>query len=212
MSGQDTARPRPRGGLADKRRAILAGGLTVFARDGYTRASIDTISKEAGVSTRTVYNHFLDKPELFHAVIQESATRAAEVQIAIIERHLSKIVDLEADLIAFGLEFAVPPAGYAEHFALVRQINAEARHIPPAAITAWQEAGPRRVRRELARHMSRAKDRGLLRIDNPERAAIHLMTLVSVVDPAFLGAVPAQDEITEVVTSSIRVFLHGYLH
>ena len=211
MAGHDTAKARPRGGLADKRRAILVGALTVFARDGYTRANIDTISGEAGVSTRTIYNHFLDKAELFQVVIQESATRAAEVQIAIIERHLNKIIDLESDLVEFGMEFAVPPPGYAEHFALVRQINAEARHIPPTAITAWQETGPLRVRRELARHMAKARDRGLLRIDDPERAAIHLMTLVSVVDPAYLGAVPSQDEITEIVTSSIRVFLHGYL-
>ncbi|MBB5960429.1 hypothetical protein FHS29_007053 [Saccharothrix tamanrassetensis] len=97
------------------------------------------------------------------------------------------------------------------HPATASAINAEARHIPPAAITAWQETGPLRVRRELAGYMAKAGDRGLLRIDNPERAAIHLMTLVSVVDPAYLGAVPAPDEITEIVTSSIHVFLHGYL-
>ena len=46
---------------SDKRRAIIDGALAVFARDGYTRASIDAISAEAGVSTRTVYNHFTDK-------------------------------------------------------------------------------------------------------------------------------------------------------
>jgi len=33
-------------------------------RDGYTRASIDAISAEAGVSTRTIYNHFTDKAML----------------------------------------------------------------------------------------------------------------------------------------------------
>jgi AcrR family transcriptional regulator len=208
---QGPAKTRPRGGLADKRRAILAGALTVFARDGYTRANIEAISTQAGVSTRTIYNHFLDKAELFQTVIQESATRAADLQIAIIDRHLRKIVDLETDLVQFGLEFAVPPPGYAEHFALVRQINAEAHHIPPAAVAAWQDAGPLRVRRELAKHMAKAGERGLLHVDNPERAAIHLMTLVSVVDPAFLGTVPAQQEITEIVTASIRVFLHGYL-
>ena len=42
----------------DKREAILRGALTVFARDGYTRASIDAIAKEGEVSTRTLYNHF----------------------------------------------------------------------------------------------------------------------------------------------------------
>src|ERR1700716_94258 len=105
MTRHETARanPRPRthGGLADKRRAILTGALTVFARDGYTRASIDAISAEAGVSTRTIYNHFQDKAQLFETVIQESADRAAEAQIATIDRYFAKITDLEADLIEF---------------------------------------------------------------------------------------------------------------
>ena len=56
----------------DKRRAILAGALTVFARDGYTRASIDAIAAQAIVSTRTIYNHFQCKAHLFQTVIQES--------------------------------------------------------------------------------------------------------------------------------------------
>lgn len=62
----------------------MAGALTVFARDGYMRASVDAIAAEAGVSTRTIYNHFQDKAQLFQTVIQESATRVAEAQIAII--------------------------------------------------------------------------------------------------------------------------------
>lgn len=212
MPRREATRTRSRGGLADKRAAIMRGALHVFARDGYTRASVDAISAAAEVSTRTVYNHFLDKAELFQEVIKGSATRAAEVQIAIIERHLAKIIDLEEDLIAFGLEFAVPPDGYAEHFALVRQINAEAGHIPPAAITAWQETGPLRVRGALAGHLVRAQERGLLRIGRPELAAVHLMTLVSIVNPSYVGATPGQDEITETVTAGVRVFLHGYLH
>src|SRR5690606_7048847 len=128
------AASRPRGGLADKRRAILTGALTVFARDGYTRASIDAISTQAGVSTRTVYNHFTDKTELFLTVIQESATRAAEARIAIIQRHLRKVTGVEADLIEFGREWLTPMPELASHFAMVRQIRAEAEHIPPEAM------------------------------------------------------------------------------
>lgn len=210
MSESGTSQ-RARGGLADKRRAILAGALRVFARDGYTRASVDAIAAEAGVSTRTIYNHFADKAELFGVVIQESAARAAEVQVAIIERHLAKILDLEEDLIAFGLEFAVLPDGYAEHFALVRQIRAEAEHIPDDAITAWQETGPRHVRRVLGRHLAAAQDRGLLRIGSPELAASQLMSLLSIVNPTYLGARPSHDEIVRIVTAGVHVFLHGYL-
>ena len=57
-----------------KREAIEHAGLRVFARLGYTRASIDLISEEAGVSTRTIYNHFENKLGLFSAVLLASAT------------------------------------------------------------------------------------------------------------------------------------------
>jgi len=211
LTKNDTATTRPRGGLADKRRAILAGALTVFARDGYTRATIDAISAEAGVSTRTVYNHFLDKAQLFQTVIQESATRVAEAQIAIVDRYLRKVTDLESDLIEFARAWVTPMPDYADHFALVRQINAEAGHIPQSAIDAWQETGPLRVRRELARLMLQLAERGLLRIDDPDRAALHFALLISVTNPSYRGAVAPEEDIAEIVTSGVRAFLHGYL-
>lgn len=212
MSGHDAASTRPRGGLADKRRAILTGALAVFARDGYTRASIDAISAEAGVSTRTIYNHFQDKAQLFETVIQESTTQVAEAQITIIDRYLRKVTDLEDDLIEFGLALATPMTDYAEHFALVRQIDADAGHIPQDVLDAWQEAGPRRVLRELARCMRRLAEQGLLRIDDPDRAAVHFMLLVQGAIPFHHGISATREaEITEIVTAGVRAFLHGYL-
>ena len=154
----------------DKRQAILRGALSVFARDGYSRASIDSIAKEAEVSTRTLYNHFADKADLFRNVIQTSANVAALDQLAIIERHFHKITDLEQDLIAFGRAMCAEH-GHAEHFALVRQINAELNHIPAEAIEAWQETGPRRVRQALAAELEK------LGFTDPRRAAVHLMVL-----------------------------------
>ena len=64
----------------DKRQAILRGALSVFSRDGYSRASIDAIAKESEVSTRTLYNHFADKADLFRNVIQASASEAARTR------------------------------------------------------------------------------------------------------------------------------------
>jgi len=212
MSGHDVARTRPRGGLADKHRAILAGALTVFARDGYTRASMDAISAEAGVSTRTIYNHFQDKERLFQAVIQESTMRVADTQVAIIDRHLYKVTDLEEDLIEFGRALATPMTDYAEHFALVRQIDADVEHIPREAIEAWQEAGPRRVLDELAHRMRQLADRGLLRIEDPDRAATHFVLLVQGAVPFHHGLGATREaKIDEVVTSGVHAFLHGYL-
>lgn len=212
MGKQDVTRTRPRGGLADKRRAILAGALTVFARDGYARASMDAISAEASVSTRTIYNHFQDKERLFQAVIQESTTPVADAQVAIIDRHLYKVTDLEEDLIELGKALATPMTDYAEHFALVRQIDADVEHIPREAIEAWQEAGPHRVLGELVQRMRQLADRGLLRIDDPDRAATHFMLLVQGAVPFHHGLGATREaEIAEIVAAGVRAFLHGYL-
>jgi len=183
----------------------------VFARDGYTRASIDAISAEAGVSTRTIYNHFHDKAQLFEIVIEESTRQVAEAQIAIIDRYLRKVTDLEADLIEFGQALATPLTDFGEHFALVRQIDAEAEHIPRAALDAWEEAGPRRVIRELGRRMRQLAEERLLSIDDPDRAAVHFMLLIQGSIPFHHGlGTTRQAEITEIVTAGVRVFLHGY--
>lgn len=183
----------------DKRQAILRGALSVFARDGYSRASIDAIAKEAGVSTRTLYNHFADKADLFRNVIQASSDEAARDQIAIIERHFHKVTDLEQDLVAFGRAMGAE-LGNAEHFALVRQINAELGHIPAEAIEAWQETGPRKVERTLAAELEK------LGFTDPRRAAVHLMLLTMTGDPSIRGTRPDEDDIV----AGVRVFLHGH--
>lgn len=118
--GFGPAHMRPRGGLTDKRRAILAGALVRFARDGYVRAGMDAIAAEAGVSTRTIYNHFRSEAELFAAVIEDSAAGVADAEIALVDRDLGKIVDLPGDLFEFGVARSRPLTGFADHFALVR--------------------------------------------------------------------------------------------
>jgi AcrR family transcriptional regulator len=210
LSSAVVAKDRP-SGQPDKRRAIISGALTLFARDGYTRASLDAIAAEAGVSNRTIYNHFNDKGELFQAVIQESTQRVADTMVDQIDRHLSKIVDLESDLTDLGRAFlSLLTSDLASHFALIRQINAETEHIPPTALKVWQDIGPDRVKRHLASRLSEIADRGQLAIDNPVRAAVHLMLLVSVENLGDRAALNDRAEVTAMVAAGVHAFLHGY--
>ncbi|GAA2720750.1 TetR/AcrR family transcriptional regulator [Actinocorallia aurantiaca] len=188
---------------ADKRHSILDGALQVFARDGYTRASIDVIAKESGVSTRTIYNHFQDKAALFQAVVSESTDTVAEAHIALIDSHFRKITDLEDDLTDFALAWTPhKTTGHTTHFALVRHIQADADHIPAPTIQAWQEAGPLRVRRHLAARLAALPG---LTLDDPERAALHFVVLISP-DPAYNSPTPDEPHIR----SGVRAFLYGY--
>ncbi|NGO72877.1 TetR family transcriptional regulator [Streptomyces boncukensis] len=208
------ARLRPGGrsragrGSARKRAAILAGALRVFARDGYTCASVSAVAAASGVSTRTVYNHFGDKARLFQRVLQESARKVAEEQVAIIGRHLGELTEAEGGLIAFGRAWAGSATAHPDHFAVVRQISAEACRVPHAALSAWREAGPVRVRREVARRLSGPAGRGLPPLGDPERAALHLLLLVT--EPQGSAGALTAEEREELVVAGVRTFLHGY--
>ncbi len=198
-------------GQPDKRRAIVAGALKLFARDGYTRAALDAIATEAGVSNRTIYNHFTDKAELFQAVIQDSTERVASTMVDIIDRHLSKVTDLESDLIDFGMAWlSVLTSDLAPHFALIRQINAEQDHVPPAALQLWRQTGPQRTRHELAQRLHRIAQRGDLAIDDPARAAGHLMLLISADNLANPHDLHDPRETRAMITAGAQAFLHGY--
>ncbi|GAA2824248.1 hypothetical protein GCM10020220_010980 [Nonomuraea rubra] len=63
------------------------------------------------------------------------------------------------------------------------------------------------MRREVAAHLRRWTEQGLLRAENPDRAAVHLLLLISVSDPSYQGTVPTEEEINETVSSGVRAFL-----
>jgi hypothetical protein len=129
------------------------------------------------------------------------------------DRYLSKVSDLEADLIEFARAFAEPAPEFVPHFALVRQINAEVEHVPPAAFEAWQQTGPLRVRKRLAEHLQRLADAGLLRIDDAQLAAGHLALLIGsdVNARTHYGAQPIpRHEIRRLADAGVRTFLYGH--
>lgn len=196
------------GGLISKRRAILSGALSEFARDGYARASIDAIASSAGVSSRTIYNHFGDKATLFEAVIQASAEQVADAHIEEIERHLSGITSedqLERALVSCWVAVSRSVPADSPHWALVRHIRADVAHIPEAAVAAWRRAGPQRVQRELTHQLRTLAERGFLQVSDAALAATHLSALV--------GADHSRSDNAEteaLVAAGVHVFLHGY--
>src|SRR3954469_9773079 len=66
--------------MSGQQHAILDAATTVFLREGYERASVDTIAAEAGVSKRTIYNHFRDKRELFVTIVERARALANEIR------------------------------------------------------------------------------------------------------------------------------------
>jgi TetR/AcrR family transcriptional regulator of autoinduction and epiphytic fitness len=60
-----------------KRAAILDAAVSEFRQSGYEATSMDRIAASAGVSKRTVYNHFPSKEVLFAQILQRLWERSA---------------------------------------------------------------------------------------------------------------------------------------
>jgi AcrR family transcriptional regulator len=198
-----------------KREAIVRAARRVFATEGYTRASVESIAAEADVSTRTIYNHFASKEALFGSVLVESATEVAESVTRAVARAVTEHPDLRDLLVAIGYALVDQGRDFPEHFAMVRQMGAEETHHPAAIIRAWQRAGPLRVRDEVARCLHDLGERGLLRVADPIRATLHLIALTSGQlairpDPYLAKTRISAEEAEEIVTTGVDAFLYGY--
>lgn len=66
----------------ETRERILKYAFAVFYREGYERSGVDAIAKAAGVTKRTLYNHFPSKDDLIAEVM------SAQVELA--ERNIQR--------------------------------------------------------------------------------------------------------------------------
>jgi TetR/AcrR family transcriptional regulator of autoinduction and epiphytic fitness len=63
-----------------KREAIIQAAIAEFRTNGFDITSMDKIAATAGVSKRTVYNHFPSKEELFAEILNQLWMRATAEQ------------------------------------------------------------------------------------------------------------------------------------
>lgn len=204
-----------RKGMLEKRRAITSGARTVFGREGYTRASIDAIAAEAGVSTRTIYNHFGGKEGLFRAVLLESAASVTAATEVLFEKHLRKIRDIEEDLLDFARDWVGQAGAHPGHFSVVRQIIPEGQRLPADVLEEWQRIGPRATQEALGRWLSDLGRQGFLAVDesNARKAARHFALMVGggVTAESYFGALPlSRDAVDEIVRDGVGIFLRLY--
>ena len=71
------------------RTLLLDAAYRVFVREGFERAQIDTIAREAGRTMGAVYAHFRNKEHLFLALLEQ---RTAEA-----ERRVDRLIGRDAD-------------------------------------------------------------------------------------------------------------------
>lgn len=60
------------------RQRILESAYGLFYREGFGRMSMEAVAEDAGLTKRTLYNHFASKDDLLAAVLEAQADLAAE--------------------------------------------------------------------------------------------------------------------------------------
>ena len=104
-----------------KREAIIAAAREAFQQHGVEGTSMDKVAEIAGVSKRTVYNHFSTKEDLVLFLISDMWRQSmAQVDIEYLsdealESQLAALLDAEVELVASS-EFIGLARIAAEHF------------------------------------------------------------------------------------------------
>lgn len=107
-----------------KRREILDTARVLFLKEGFAGSGMETLAREAGVSTATLYAHFPSKSEMFRTVVEEAVAELA--------RKVRDTASVQGDCRSRLREFAY---AYAEFYAdplsrsVMRMVTAERRRF-----------------------------------------------------------------------------------
>ena len=144
---------------------VLDGARTIFLRDGFERASVDDIAREAGVSKATIYAYFPDKQLLFLEVARLECRAQTEAAEAAVDPHadVRVVLTVAAERIA---TFHMSEFGQR----MFRIVVGEGERFPGLG-REFYENGPGLIHDRLVHHMRCYVDGGYLRIDDLDLAA-----------------------------------------
>ena len=187
---------------------VLQGARTVFLRDGFERASVDDIAREAGVSKATLYAYFPDKRLLFMEIATAECRRHTAEAEALIDQNAPA-----ADLLRLAAEkiVAFMTSGLGQR--IYRIAVAEAENFPTVAHD-FYHSGPLLVRARLAYYMRCAMERGELVIDDVDLAADQFAQLckADLQDRMIFGAAPCctPKDAQRIIDGAVAMFMARY--
>ncbi|MFT4149054.1 MAG: TetR/AcrR family transcriptional regulator [Paracoccaceae bacterium] len=150
---------------------VLSGARTVFLRDGFERASVDDIAREAGVSKATLYSYFPDKSLVFIEVAKAECQRQTTEALALIDDRATVrgVLAMAAERM---VDFLMSDFGQR----VFRICVAEGQRFPELA-REFYRSGPLMIRDTLAHYLRCAGARGEVRIEDYDLAAEQFMQL-----------------------------------
>lgn len=187
---------------------VLDGAREIFLRDGFEGASVDEISRAAGVSKATLYSYFPDKRLLFLEVAKAEC-RAQSSEAARRIEASGEIRDVLRDAASRMIRFFMSPVG----MQVYRIVVGESQRFPEVG-REFYAAGPAMVHDLLRQFLKRAVDDGRLAIDDidlaadqfPElcKAGLHMQMVLGLRDGY------SDAEIDRVIDGAIETFMARY--
>lgn len=207
------ARRRPRADdprVVRSRAAVVDAARTLFLRKGYASTTMEEIAAAAGLTKRTLYNNYADKPALFTQIVTETIAVAetfarglhAEFTAGVTAANLHDRLDDLARRMALGI---MRP----EVIALRRLLIGEAREFPALGATYYDRA-PGQVLDALAAGFDHLRRARLLRVTDARIAASQFAYLVvgEPLDRAMLfGTLPPKAHVIACAREGVRTFL-----
>ncbi|MBR0648259.1 TetR/AcrR family transcriptional regulator [Roseomonas terrae] len=207
MSIATEAPPRRRLGEADRLRLLREAAEDVFLRDGYAAARMDDVAALAGMSKRTLYQHFPSKAELFGAVMKDCFGPVA------IDPALESEPELAAALC--GMLVALTHHIFEpRQVAILRLVIGEVKRSPELA-DAFNRAVLDKGANALERRLAAEVAKGRLSLTDPVEGAhmlfgmaigaAHMFLLLGLQGP------PTEAEMHRLTRDAVDVFLRGAL-
>lgn len=189
--------------------AVLRVARRCFTREGFTATKMERISREAGISTATLYALFPSKDHLFAAVIKQAAEDFAAA--------MARVRDEAAGDAKTRLrQFMTAYAGFmGDPFirSIFRLVMAERSRFPDLAMDFF-ERGRTTFGGVLMQALVQLSETGELRLDKPSWAAGQLMGMIE--HPIFFVPMVTGDEVqssrthASIAEDAVETFLARY--
>lgn len=187
---------------------VLEGARRIFMRDGFERASVDDIAREAGVSKATIYAYFPDKQLLFLEVARCECHRQTEEAEASVEGDapVRAVLTIAAERI---VQFLMSDFGQR----MFRIVVGEGERFPGLG-REFYDYGPGLIHQRLVYHLGCYVESGALRIDDLDLAVdqfVHLCK-AGIHDKLIFGMAQeiGPDDVCRVVHGAVEMFLARY--
>ena len=191
----------------DRYRALREAAEAVFLRDGYADAHMDEVARVAGMSKRTLYQHYPSKEALFEAVMQDSL-RPIGIDPAW-EHEPDLGAALRGMLLTLTRHLFEP-----RQVAIFRLVIAGVNRAPELA-DAFHRAGPGRGADSIERRLAAEIAKGRLWLSDARNGARMLFGIaIGAAHMALLLGLPGpppEAEMERLVRDAVEVFLRGAL-